>query len=274
MFKRRNIFALHSFFFLVAQIVLALIAFSLPLSTQAQAQIQETQKQETQKPEPQKPSLTLNSASADPLSNAYNSGFIDKLLRIAFERLGYDLKRVQLPAERALRDVNQGKLDGEFIRIDGIQNKYRNLIKVDEKIIDLDFVVFSEIAINTESGWNALEPFNVAFLSGWKIVESNMPKKARIIKVNRPQQLFYMLYKKRADAIVYERWAGLNILTNDPRYHPIKVRMPPLATKPMFCYLNKKHADLVPKLADMLKELKQDGTYKTLYNTTLYHLAE
>jgi len=220
------------------------------------------------------PTLIFNSASEDPLSNSMNSGFIDQLLHIAAARSGFNIKRVQLPAERALRDVNSGKLDGEFIRVDGMEKKYPNLIKVDEKIMDLDFVVFSRQIIDTAKGWESLEPYNVTFLSGWKIIESNIPANTRITKVNLPQQLFHMLYKKRTDAIIYERWAGLNILTNDPRYHGIKIRMPPLATRPMYCYLNKNHADLVDILAQSLKEIKRDGTYKKLYDTTLYHLAE
>jgi len=220
------------------------------------------------------PVLVFNSAAEDPLSNSLNTGFLDQLLKLALENLGYHLKREQLPAERALRDVNQGKLDGEFLRIDGLQYKYRNLVKVDEKIIDMDFVVFSTQPIDTTQGWMGLRPYNVSFLGGWKVIERNIPKEAHITKVNMPQQLFHMLYKNRTDVIIYERWSGLNLLTNDPRYHEIQMYMPPLASRPMYSYLNKKHANLAEKLALAIRQLKQNGTYKRLYNKTLYHLSE
>jgi len=220
------------------------------------------------------PTLTFNSAAETPLSNADNSGFLDRLLSVAMERVGYTLKRVQLPAERALRDVDKGILDGEFIRIDGIQAKYPNLLKVDEKIIDIDFVVFSEQPIDTSQGWQVLAPLNVTFISGWKIIEANVPKQSRVTMVNSPDQLFHMLFKKRADAVIYERWAGLNIITSDPNFSNIKIRLPPLATNKMYCYLNSKHAALVPQLADVLKDLKKDGTYDKLFTASLHRLSE
>jgi len=37
----------------------------------------------------------------------------------------------------------------------------------------------------------------------------------------------------------------------------------------MFTYLNKKHVNLVPKLAQSLKELKADGTYERIYTRIL-----
>ena len=220
------------------------------------------------------PELVFNSATEEPLSNAHNTGFLDVLLSEAVRHIGYQLVRVQLPAERALRDVNKGKLDGEYIRVDGMENKYTNLVRVNEKIMDLDFVAFSHQSLELKDGWAALEPYNVSFLSGWKIIEANIPKDTRINKVSSPQQLFHMLYKRRTEVIVYERWAGLNILTNDPNYRDIRVHMPPLATSHMYCYLNKKHADLAEKLAQAIAELKANGTYTKLYRTHLHYLSE
>jgi len=253
--------SIRSYFFRFNLILFVIVGFAVSSETRGEE-------------EQNRPTLTFNSAAEDPLSNSLNSGFLDQLLKVALDRVGYSLVRVQLPAERALRDVNAGTLDGEFIRIDGIQNKYPNLIRVDEKIMDLDFVAFSEQALDTSKGWEVLAPLNVAFLSGWKIIETNVPKQSRITKVNTPYQLFHMLYKKRVDVIIYERWAGLNLMTNDPTYRDIKVRLPPLATREMYCYVNKKHAQVAVKLAQTLKELKENGTYTKIYNNTLHRLSE
>lgn len=41
----------------------------------------------------------------------------------------------------------------------------------------------------------------------------------------------------------------------------VKVLSPPLATKKMYMYLNKKHKGLALKVAESLKEMKRDGSY-------------
>lgn len=215
--------------------------------------------------------LTLNAATNDPLSNPYGSGFLDLLLSEALAKNGYKLVRVQLPAERALHDVNSGKLDGEFIRIGGLQKKYPHMLQVPEVVMDLDFVAFSQIELDLGKGWESLMPYHVAFLSGWKIIEHHVPKQAHITRVNRPEQLFLMLRKQRTEVIIYERWEGLNIITSDPGFGNIKMRLPPLASQKMYCYLNEKHRALVEPLVNTIRQMKQDGTYKQYYNQTLYH---
>jgi polar amino acid transport system substrate-binding protein len=44
---------------------------------------------------------------------------------------------------------------------------------------------------------------------------------------------------------------------------------PPLAMREMFIYLHKKHKALVPKLANVLREMKQDGRYQILVDKHL-----
>jgi ABC-type amino acid transport substrate-binding protein len=41
---------------------------------------------------------------------------------------------------------------------------------------------------------------------------------------------------------------------------------PPLAVKPNYLYLNKRHEALSSLLAESLREIKQDGTYAKLFH--------
>jgi polar amino acid transport system substrate-binding protein len=214
--------------------------------------------------------LIFNAATNDPLSNEFGSGFADLVLHEALKKNGYQLKRVQLPAERALRDVNSGVLDGEILRISGLQKKYPQILQVPEPIVAIDFVAFSNIELDLSKGWDSLGPYQLAFLRGWKIIESHIPKNARFTKVNYPQQMFHMLSRDRTEVIIYERLEGLNIITNDPAYGKIKVRLPPLASRKMYCYLNQKHRQLVTALANTIREMKQDGRYEQFYQQTIF----
>ena len=88
--------------------------------------------------------LVLNTAFTTPISNKAQTGFADIVINEALRRIGYGMQSVRLPAERALINANAGIDDGDLLRIGGLQKTYANLIQVPEKVIDLEFVVFSK----------------------------------------------------------------------------------------------------------------------------------
>ena len=58
--------------------------------------------------------------------------------------LGVELRLVKLPAERGLINANAGIEDGDLARITGLEKQYPNLVRVPEKLVDLDFTAFSK----------------------------------------------------------------------------------------------------------------------------------
>lgn len=207
--------------------------------------------------------ILLNSAGDPPVSTESRTGFLDEVVAEALRTLGYKLQTVRLPAERALKSSNQGVIDGELLRVKGLDKLYPNLIRVPEKIMDLEFVVFSYTPINLEKGWSALSGKSVAYLNGWKILEKNVPSDSEVTKIKDVKMLFKLLKKHRTDYVLYERWAGLTILKTQ-KIAGVKLQQPPLAVKEMYVYLHKKHKDLVPKLAAAILAMKQDGRYQAL----------
>ena len=128
------------------------------------------------------PTLVLNAGGQPPLNTKTHDGFMDEVAREALKRIGYELVIDHLPAERSLRNANSGLIDGEMGRIKGIDNIYHNLIRVPEKIMDWEFFVFSKKPVNLQQGWASLANKNLAFITGWKILEKNIPKTAAIIR--------------------------------------------------------------------------------------------
>jgi polar amino acid transport system substrate-binding protein len=53
--------------------------------------------------------------------------------------------------------------------------------------------------------------------------------------------------------------------------HPLA---PPLDTREMFIYLHRRHAPLVPKLAEALRAMKREGFYRRVYNERLMSYRE
>ena len=212
--------------------------------------------------------LTLNTAAEPPLSTEFQNGFIDLVVKEALTRIGMTLHTVRLPAERALQDSNAGIIDGEIIRVAGLEQTYANLIAVPEKLMDLEFMAFSRKPVDLQTGWDALAGHSIAFINGWKILEHNTPREAEVTKVQTQSQLFNLLSLDRVDIVIYERWGGSHLLKafNLSQARPI---LPPLAVRSMHIYLHRKHQPLVEKLDRALKDMKADGTYQKIYNDIL-----
>jgi len=207
--------------------------------------------------------LIFNVTGQPPLNTNEHNGFMDEVTREALRRVGYKLIINRQPAERGLRSINKGIIDGEMSRVKGINKIYPNLIRVEEKIMNWDFVVFSKKDIDLNDGWSVLKNKNVSFINGWKILEKNVPKSARITKTKNSSQLFNLLKKDRTDFVIYEHWGGHEVMTGMGLKN-IKMRKPALASKEMFIYLHKKHAVLVPKISAALLEMKKDGSYRKI----------
>lgn len=215
-------------------------------------------------------SITLNTVGNPPLNTPEKSGFMDLVVSSALSKIGLKLNTVHLPAERGLKNANLGVEDGEMSRIAGLEKLYPNLIRVPEKLMDWEFVAFSAENIDLNNGWQSLSGYTVAYINGWKIFENNT-RSLYVTKVKNVNFLFKLLQKKRADIILYEKWGGL-LMRNKLNASTITLDQPPLAKKPMYIYLHKKHKDLVAPLAKALREMKQDGSYKKIETEILIPL--
>jgi polar amino acid transport system substrate-binding protein len=207
--------------------------------------------------------ITLNAAAEYPLSNDASSGFIDEVATEAFSRIGYRLLIQHLPPERGLKNSNRGLIDGELIRVKGLDKLYPNLIHVPEYIIKLEFVAFSNKPISLHNGWSDLAGKTVAHINGWKYLEQNIPTSADITKVSNATILFKLLGNKRTDCVVYELFGGNNTVLKQS-IQGVIVNRPSLAVEEMYIYLHKKHVALIPELSKSLINMKNDGSYALL----------
>lgn len=217
--------------------------------------------------------LVLNNAGSPPLANAKGNGLVERVVGEAFRRCGVELKVVYLPAERGLRNANAGIEDGEIGRAAGIEQRYPNLLRVPEKIADLELVAFSaNPSVSIHGGWSALRSYRVGIIKGWKIYEDGLRGILTPVSVDNADQLFNLIERDRVDVVLYERWMGLaQIRARGLR--GVKMLTPPLATMAIYTYLNRRHAALVPKLAAALRALKADGTYQRAFNEAIGSLA-
>jgi polar amino acid transport system substrate-binding protein len=217
--------------------------------------------------------LVLSTFAGPPLSNQEGTGFYDQVLLEAFARAGVAVEIIQLPAERSLRNVNQGITDGDFVRIAGLDTLYPDILQVAEKIDDFEFVGFAKNGAITTTGWESLTPYDVAIVRGWKILENNIQGVRSLVRTKNQRLLFTLLENNRADIVVYSRFEGCEML-RQLGINDVTVLNPPLAVREMFLYLHKKHQDLAPVIAGHLRQMKADGTFAAIRTKTLAPLLQ
>lgn len=212
--------------------------------------------------------LRLNSGVGAPYFQPDGTGFLEQLVPEVFRRVGAQAEAVRYEvSERAMINANSGEDDGVAMRIRGLEKTYPNLIRVDEKVIDNDFVAYARQARFATTGFDTLRGYEIGYIHGWKVFEAGVPADVSVTKVKDAAQLFTLLENGRADLVLFERWQGNHILrARNIRAH---VLAPPLATTEMFMYLHRKHAHLVGPAARALRAMKADGSYQRIAARTL-----
>lgn len=210
--------------------------------------------------------LVLSNPFSPPTATDARDGTIDLIYAELGRRIGVKFELQAMSAERGLLNANNGIDDGDVSRIVGLEQQYPNLIRVPEVIQHLQMMAFSRNANFRVTGPESLKSYDVGILIGWKILERMIVESHSLIKLATDRQLFTMLDKNRIDVAVIERLQGLYLL-KEMKIEGVRVLEPPFVEVALYPYLNKKHADLVPKMAEALRKMKQDGTYQRILDT-------
>lgn len=217
--------------------------------------------------------LYLSTAFGPPISTADNRGFFDRLMQQACARIGYQVATDQPQAERALMLANSGVNDGDGPRVESLDNlwSYPNLVRVEEPLLDIDFVAFTCDPGLVVNDWKSLSGHNVAIVTGWKILERRLTYLSSLVKVKDVEHLLRLLKYGRTDVAIMDRYSGLDAAGRIGLEH-CRIADPPLDSRTMYLYLNIRHVEVAAKLAEALRAMKQDGTYQRIFQEVLGHV--
>ncbi|XHS77794.1 hypothetical protein ACFJGW_19070 [Burkholderiaceae bacterium UC74_6] len=186
------------------------------------------------------------------------------LLREAYARLGLKLQEVDVPAERALRMSNDGSLDGEALRVEGLEQIYPNLIRVPVAVLATSVEAIAVDPSIRVSKWEDLRSLSLCIPHGIKAIELRTAG-MRTYAVNSSQQIIKMLQIKRCQVGViasptwvdYESldWTGIRFAGR-------------LEAVPLYHYLHKRHAKLVPRIANALEQMRKQGAIARMQRAT------
>jgi len=200
------------------------------------------------------------------------STFFDTVLKHIDRRLpDIAISFEVLPAERSLNLSDQGINDGECCRIPtAVMTRYKNLIPINESFMSVRFSAFEKKHNIPIKSFADLKPYTVGTVKGWKLAVNKLKefKPAETHIVTTPDQLFKMLDQGRIDYGVMGYLSGLKSISN-LKLKNIKAIYPPLAEKPLYLMLNKKHKNLIPVFNKVVADMKNDGTIQRLYDELL-----
>jgi len=207
-------------------------------------------------------SYASQSIKLSAIENSDNSNISELVLREAYGKLGFTLYITPLPAKRSLHHANEGMADGELFRITGMEKKFPNLIKVPVPINSLDGVAVTRKVDFTVAGWDSLKPYFIAIRRGVKFSDTGTKDMKRIYFNSNIGLGRILIESKGVDIAVMARVNALKTLQHLREVKAsteLRILEPAIASYPLFHYLHKKHAHLVPKLTQILDAMHASG---------------
>lgn len=185
-----------------------------------------------------------------------------KAAEVAFQRAGINAVVREVSPERSAVLANEGTTDGDVGRSSGLEKTYPNLVQIPEPIYQYAPTAFTYKRFDVTGGWESLRSHTVCIRRGLRQTEQRTKDLARQVLADEATML-RMLAAGGCDVAVMERNNALAraAMTADP---PLQRLLPPMEIMPLYIYLHKSHAALVPKVAAALKQMRADGTMHKL----------
>lgn len=191
----------------------------------------------------------------------------------AFGRLGYAVELNTFPHERSLLETNAGRMDMEAGRIrfnDTLSAKYPNLVRVDEPIRTIHLGAYTlDVSLHL-SDWKDFtgQTLVIGYSRGFKLVEKRLAQyqvPAQYLReVTDVRQGARMLKRRRIDVLLALELPMADLMDGAESGQTGIQLAGMLEQIPVYPYVHQKHRALAPRLAQVLRAMKADGTYDRL----------
>lgn len=179
-----------------------------------------------------------------------------RTVEAAARRAGVKVRMQALPAQRGMVLANEGKLDGAIGRTMLAASGYSQLVAVPEPVFMYAPTAYSYKKIDVSGGWKSLRGHTLCVRRGYDITEertAGLPRQ----RLENDASLLRMLKAGGCDVAVMGR-SNKQVLAMQEHDADLLQLLPPLEEVPLYLFLNKRHAALVPRLAEALKQLKRE----------------
>ncbi|MCP3853186.1 MAG: ABC transporter substrate-binding protein, partial [Actinomycetia bacterium] len=160
-----------------------------------------------------------------------------EIIKVAYKRLGITAIVKGMPGKRALIQSSEGFVDGETIRLSGIEKIYPTLIRVPTPINFIEGAVFSKKYQFKISGWSSIKDYKIGLVRGVKFSEAGTKGFPRIQIAPSIESLMQMIDLGRVDVGVVARLNGILTLKK-LKINTVSVLEPPLNRIDTYHYLH------------------------------------
>lgn len=215
----------------------------------------------------------------DPASNPQYA-FYQKVYQEAFATLGIEFRYLVYPSTRATQMADHGKVDGEPQRVLGYASQSPNQIRVNEPIFENRTLAFGIDPTLNIVDLNSLKKsdLRIDYLRGSAWSHNHLKALVdadNLQVVDDSEQGFMKLTKQRSDLFIVLEVIGLKTLQNNSDYYQAGVRVVGQVGRNLsYPYVHKRHADLIPKLEQALRDMKISGRYNQLLLETMPYLEK
>lgn len=191
-----------------------------------------------------------------------------RIMTEAYRRLGITIEVRRFAAELATQRSSSGAVDGEVLRLDGLDQRYPDLVQVPVPVSLLEVAVYSRDSTRHVTAWQDLTGLNVAAVRGVTAVERAIGD-LHVRQVDTYAELYPLLVRGEVDAIIAPvLQTRLTLGTTRGVY-----RNGLLGTYLLYHYLHRKNAALVAQVEPVLKTMLLDGTIARIQAAQLAALA-
>jgi hypothetical protein len=172
-----------------------------------------------------------------------------------YKNLGIELKTMGLPSKRSLTLSNQGQLDGELLRVEGLEEPYPNLIAVPITLYQMRAYAYTINGKKSFKKINDVLHFPLAIHRGVHWEERFVRQFPRYVsRVGSTKQKFKLLSLGRVDYILSSEQRADQVIAKHFSTEKIVRVSPIIGQVNLIHYLHKKHEHIIPKL---LKEINK-----------------
>ncbi len=196
-----------------------------------------------------------------------------EVIKTAYQKLGIAVEFVVMPTKRALKQSNEGKVDGEIHRVWSIADSYPNLIRVPTPINYIDQVVFSSVQNVDIKQCADLAPYTVGIVRGVKHAEECTRDLPLQRVFNTSAKMMTMLSVQKIDFAI-SSWVNGMWLRKTMDIDNVHVIGPPVSRQLLYHYVHKKHADLVEKIDAVFIDMQESGELELLRKQVINDLLK
>ena len=181
----------------------------------------------------------------------------EAVLERAYEKLGIRMIPIPMPLRRALQQASAGELDGDLMRVAPTLKDMDQLIMVKVPVARVTFAIYKLGPCPARISIDELADKPVSYVRGTRALETTLAP-ARIQATVSALDALRHLQRGISDYAVLDEMESDALLAGKGMGDVCKVPEPLFALD-LYHSLNKRHADLVPRLERVLKDMTDSG---------------